>query len=162
METSTLCFLVGLLFTPSISAESRQRLHYVVPDRNYSTAIHNVSSLSVGSISDQCLKCICLVESNCLPIGCRMDVSSLSCGYYQIKLPYWTDCGRPGTGWKECADDHSCATTCVINYTAKYRSKTSCPDTCESYARIHNGGPHGCMKSSTIPYWHKVQSKGCS
>ena len=26
-----------------------------------------------------------------------MDVGSLSCGYYQIKLPYWTDCGKPKT-----------------------------------------------------------------
>jgi len=27
-----------------------------------------------------------------------MDEYSLSCGPYQIKEPYWIDCGRPGTG----------------------------------------------------------------
>ena len=28
--------------------------------------------------------------------GCNMDVGSLSCGRYQIKEPYWIDCGKPG------------------------------------------------------------------
>lgn len=28
--------------------------------------------------------------------GCNWDVNSDSCGKYQIKLPYWIDCGRPG------------------------------------------------------------------
>ena len=36
------------------------------------------------------------VESGCRAIGCVMDVGSLSCGPYQIKNPYWIDCGRPG------------------------------------------------------------------
>ena len=29
---------------------------------------------------------------------CRMDMGSLSCGPYQIKSPYWIDCGSPGGG----------------------------------------------------------------
>ncbi|KAL3886285.1 hypothetical protein ACJMK2_026292 [Sinanodonta woodiana] len=104
---------------------------------------------------------ISLVESKCQPIGCVMDVGSLSCGYYQIKLPYYQDCGSPGRDWKTCADDYSCATTCVKNYMARYGPHSGCPDTCETYARIHNGGPNGCNNPNTIPYWHKVQSYGC-
>lgn len=39
----------------------------------------------------------CKAESGCRPIGCRYDVYSYSCGYFQIKEEYWEDCGRPGT-----------------------------------------------------------------
>ena len=31
------------------------------------------------------------------------------------------------------------------------------PVTLEDIARIHNGGPNGYKKQSTIPYWKKVQ-----
>lgn len=36
------------------------------------------------------------VESGCRAIGCHWDVYSNSCGYFQIKQGYWTDCGSPG------------------------------------------------------------------
>ena len=36
------------------------------------------------------------VESGCRPLACKMDVGSLSCGYFQIKHAYWTDCGSIG------------------------------------------------------------------
>jgi hypothetical protein len=71
-----------------------------------------------------CLRCICEHESGCKAIGCHMDVGSLSCGYYQIKLPYYEDCGEPGrkngesltTAWQRCANDYSCSTGCVEKY----------------------------------------------
>ena len=34
--------------------------------------------------------------------------------------------------------------------------------TCQDYARIHNGGPDGFKKSATLPYWNKIQEKGCT
>lgn len=39
-----------------------------------------------------CMGCICNVESNCQEIGCKWDVNSNSCGPYQIKYDYYTDC----------------------------------------------------------------------
>lgn len=39
-------------------------------------------------------------SGGCHPIGCHMDSGSLSCGYFQIKEPYWNDCGRLGSGEK--------------------------------------------------------------
>ena len=39
------------------------------------------------------------VESSCnANIGCVSDVGSLSCGPYQIKQAYYSDCGSPGSG----------------------------------------------------------------
>ncbi|XP_052230028.1 invertebrate-type lysozyme-like isoform X2 [Dreissena polymorpha] len=115
-----------------------------------------------GLVSQACLGCICKLESQCKPIGCHMDVGSLSCGYFQIKVGYWTDCGRPGTDWKSCADDIQCSSQCVQNYMRRYASYYRCPATCEGYAREHNGGPNGCHNPRTIPYWNKLKRiPGC-
>uniref|UniRef100_A0A0K0FNF1 lysozyme n=1 Tax=Strongyloides venezuelensis TaxID=75913 RepID=A0A0K0FNF1_STRVS len=113
-----------------------------------------------------CLKCICEAESGCKPIGCRMDVGSLSCGYYQIKLPYYIDCGKPEkksnediqTAWKRCSDNYSCATKCVKNYIKRYSKSCKGIGTCECSARLHNGGPNGNTKKATIGYWNKVKN----
>lgn len=114
-----------------------------------------------GPFDSACLSCICEVESGCKPIGCHMDVGSLSCGYYQIKKPYYTDCHSPGSGWQACSDDFKCATTCVQNYIGRYYKHCTgyaTPECCEDAARIHNGGPKGCQKSATLGYWKKVQT----
>uniref|UniRef100_A0A0N5CH27 lysozyme n=1 Tax=Strongyloides papillosus TaxID=174720 RepID=A0A0N5CH27_STREA len=94
-------------------------------------------------------------SKGCRPIGCNPDRGSLSCGYYQIKLPYYKDCGEPGkragesteNAWKRCSDDYACATTCVENYFNRYRYKCPGKSDCEAMARLHNGGPNGCQSS---------------
>ncbi|CAJ0587483.1 unnamed protein product, partial [Mesorhabditis spiculigera] len=116
--------------------------------------------------ADSCLHCICLHESGCKPLGCHMDVGSLSCGYYQIKLPYYEDCGQPGkksgesteTAWKRCAAEYSCSTTCVQNYFKRYERDCAGKGfgTCEQMSRIHNGGPSGCSYASTAGYWAAI------
>uniref|UniRef100_A0A0K0EW39 lysozyme n=1 Tax=Strongyloides venezuelensis TaxID=75913 RepID=A0A0K0EW39_STRVS len=116
-------------------------------------------------VMDRCLPCICKQESECKAIGCKMDRGSLSCGFYQIKLPYYKDCGEPGKkagesteiAWKRCADEFECATTCVKKYFQRYKAK--CPEKsyCEAMARLHNGGPNGCSKSSTDDYWNRIK-----
>ncbi|KAK3590869.1 hypothetical protein CHS0354_033797 [Potamilus streckersoni] len=100
-------------------------------------------------------------ESGCRPIGCHFDVNSDSCGYFQIKEPYWIDCGRLGGDWHTCANDLECSSHCVQNYIQKYVGHSGCTHTCQSYARIHNGGPAGCTHTQTV-YWHLVPIiKGC-
>ncbi|XP_061171210.1 lysozyme-like [Saccostrea echinata] len=115
-------------------------------------ALLSLTSVAYGTISDQCLRCICKAESGCQPIGCRLDVYSDSCGYFQIKEAYWKDCGRPGIGWKECSKDYSCAAGCVRTYMNRYIGNSGCPANCESFARIHNGGPKGCTYDCTKQY----------
>ncbi|KAI1731057.1 destabilase domain-containing protein [Ditylenchus destructor] len=108
--------------------------------------------------SKSCMECICEVESGCRPLDCHNDGGSLSCGYFQIKEAYYTDCGKPGSDWKSCSRDKSCSIQCVKNYMDRY--SRNCPasmNACEKMARLHNGGPYGCQSSSTIGYWNKVQ-----
>lgn len=119
-------------------------------------------TLCEATVSSACLRCICNVESGCRPIGCRYDVYSYSCGYFQIKEKYWEDCGRPGASFKACANDYTCASNCVRAYMKRYIGGSGCPANCESYARIHNGGPRGCRYPSTLSYWEKVHQQGCN
>ena len=44
-------------------------------------------------------------------------------------------------------------------YAYDYARKTKKPITYEVLARIHNGGPDGMFKATTIPYWHKVKKE---
>ncbi|CAF1222530.1 unnamed protein product [Didymodactylos carnosus] len=116
-------------------------------------------STCYGGIDQACLDCICEIESQCSAIGCSEDVGSLSCGYYQIKENYYIDCEEPGDDWQSCADDKSCADTCVENYLERYGTYCTggSEPTCEDYARIHNGGPKGCQTEATTGYWERVQ-----
>uniref|UniRef100_A0A914VQT7 lysozyme n=1 Tax=Plectus sambesii TaxID=2011161 RepID=A0A914VQT7_9BILA len=122
---------------------------------------------AVGVFGDTCLHCICLHESGCKPIGCHMDVGSLSCGYYQIKWPYYEDCGQPGgqgqAAWQKCADDYNCATGCVNAYVNRYKGNCAGVGACQQMSRLHNGGPNGCHVSGTLGYWSVIQKCcGCS
>ncbi|CAF1013410.1 unnamed protein product [Didymodactylos carnosus] len=114
----------------------------------------------VSAIDDKCLSCICKIESNCQPLGCKWDVNSNSCGYYQLKKAYWLDCGSPGGGWETCSANKACADGCVRKYMTRYAKKCvgSRTPTCQDFARIHNGGPTGCTKAATVGYWNKVNA----
>uniref|UniRef100_A0A915P5Q3 lysozyme n=1 Tax=Meloidogyne floridensis TaxID=298350 RepID=A0A915P5Q3_9BILA len=114
----------------------------------------------------KCLKCICNHESGCKPLKCHWDVNSLSCGYFQIKLPYYKDCGSPmrksgesiDSAWKRCSSDYQCSLKCVQAYIKRYQGK--CPanmNACEKMSRVHNGGPGGCRSSSTNGYWAAIK-----
>jgi hypothetical protein len=105
-----------------------------------------------------CMKCICEVEGCQGQVNkCRDDMGTDSCGPYQIKNPYYQDCGSPGKDWRSCTKKMSCSEICVKVYMKKYGKGCPAPTTCEDYARIHNGGPNGCRSSSTLGYWKKVQ-----
>ncbi|KAK0407685.1 hypothetical protein QR680_003530 [Steinernema hermaphroditum] len=129
-------------------------------------------TLLVGStLASTCLHCICLRESGCKPIGCRQDMGSPSCGYYQIKENYYKDCGMPGkrpgesvmSALRRCADDFNCATQCVQKYYQRYKHNCKGLGECEAMSRNHNGGPSGCRHRSTQGYWNHVHSCcGCS
>ncbi|XP_041453503.1 lysozyme-like [Lytechinus variegatus] len=116
-------------------------------------------------VPDDCLACICIVESS----GCQMpnpiceyDVGSLSCGPYQIKKGYWTDATRSGGSlmgsWRECTASFECSEKTVQAYMTRYATTERLGETptCEHFARIHNGGPRGHTRASTLAFWKKV------
>lgn len=81
-----------------------------------------------------------------------------SIGPFQIQRGYWQDAidYDPSIGGKyEDVRDEDYARRIVIAYLSRY-CKTW---TDENVARIHNGGPSGHKKKSTIKYWREVRAK---
>jgi hypothetical protein len=83
-------------------------------------------------------------------------------GRYQIWYVYWKDAVEydPSIGG-EYSDvtDPDYAKKIVLAYWARYATKGRLghEPTDEDKARIHNGGPNGHKKDSTLKYWDKVQ-----
>lgn len=107
-------------------------------------------------IDENCMKCLCFIESWCADVGCVMDQGSLSCGWYQLKYEYWLDCGQPGGSWKDCSNDKVCAEQCVRQYMTRYGGLCSTGNSCADLARIHNGGPYGCSARHTEYYGNMI------
>ncbi|KAI0215834.1 Lysozyme 1 [Lamellibrachia satsuma] len=120
-----------------------------------------------SAFSDNCLNCICEIEGCRKYVGkeCNWDVNSLSCGPFQIKKDYYTDCYEPGSGWQSCTKQMECSKSCVRAYMNRYACRcvvkkahrNAATMTCQDYARVHNGGPEGCIKSSTVKYWKNIE-----
>ncbi|XP_033753192.1 lysozyme-like [Pecten maximus] len=117
---------------------------------------------TTGVVSQKCLDCICRHGSGCRPLGCKWEVIANACGYFQLMEQYWKDCGRPGGSMTACALDLHCSSRCVQNYMSRFIGYSGCAHNCESYARIHAGGPKGCQHSSTLHYWRAIENLGCS
>lgn len=98
-----------------------------------------------------------LVESGGQPNGGRDAVGKAGeLGPYQITRSYWLDSGAPGDFQQ--VRDAVYARKVILAYWVRY-----CPTALRhrdfpTLARVHNGGPNGCRKSSTLAYWQRVQA----
>ena len=107
------------------------------------------------------LDSICMVESNCDSSKVGDDGDSI--GAYQIQYDYWLDATEfSGIGgeYEDVINDEY-ARKIVLAYWDKYATKKRLghEPTDEDRARIHNGGPSGHKKSSTVKYWNKVKKE---
>ena len=87
-------------------------------------------------------------------------------GPLQIHREYWKDAvdWYAGNGiilkkdhkyYAQC-NDWEYSKFIVYGYLKRYASAALREGDWEKLARIHNGGPNGMKKKSTIPYWEKV------
>jgi hypothetical protein len=107
------------------------------------------------------LDAICEVESNgdCSKIG---KVGELGC--YQIRECFWIDALEhdPSIGGVyEDVIDKEYAEKCILAYWDRYATEKRLdrPVTDKDRARMHNGGPNGHKKTSTIKYWNKIKKE---
>ena len=116
-----------------------------------------------GSDSSPCklLGAICKIESNgdCSKIG---KVGELGC--YQIRECFWIDALEYDSsigGEYEDVIDREYAEKVIYAYWDRYATEKRLgrPVTDEDRARMHNGGPNGYKKTSTIKYWNKIQDE---
>jgi hypothetical protein len=78
-------------------------------------------------------------------------------GGYEISWAYWYDSGVPGQ-WADCVDDKY-SERVMIAYWHRYAKEALENKDFEVLARIHNGGPNGANKESTIKYWKMVKKE---
>ena len=105
------------------------------------------------------LTAIRTVESNNNPSAVGDDGNAI--GVYQIWKPYWQDARQTsgiGGVYNDCFDP-AYADRIVRAYMKRYATEKRLgrPVTMEDIARIHNGGPNGYKKKSTLKYWEKVK-----
>ena len=107
------------------------------------------------------LAAMCEVESNgdCSKIG---KVGELGC--YQILEPYWFDTLEhdPSIGGEyEDVLNKEYSEKVIYAFWDRYATEERLgrPVTDEDRARMHNKGPNGYKKDSSIPYWIKVQNE---
>ena len=86
-------------------------------------------------------------------------------GVYQLHRGYIKDVNRiygtrftPEDRW-DPIKSHQIVRLYLAHYGRVYTRVTGKPVTCETLARIHNGGPKGWRKSATGSYWAKVQQE---
>ena len=76
-------------------------------------------------------------------------------GPLQIHRAYWQDSGIPGR-FEDCREiDY--ARRVVLAYWRRYCPKALEAIDAETLARVHNGGPKGDQKESTMKFWRKVE-----
>ena len=105
---------------------------------------------------DRILDAIRTVETG----GCKNPSAAIgdggkAIGPFQIHLCYWQDAIEydPSMGgtYSDCKS-RAYSQKVVVAYLSRYAPNWE-PQT---VARIHNGGPKGHRRSSTLPYWAKV------
>jgi len=107
------------------------------------------------------LAAMCEIESggDCSKIGLADEL-----GCYQILEPYWIDALKydPSIGGVyEDVIDREYAEKVIYAWWSRYATEERLgrPVTDEDRARMHNKGPNGYKKDSSIPYWIKVQDE---
>lgn len=123
-------------------------------------ALSVVSAKAEFIVSDSFFEAIRFVESTDGRYLGDQD-GGRSHGPYQISMAYLQDANEYlGTNYtlRQVIDDESVAREVMVGYWNRYLPKDR-EVTYELLARIHNGGPKGYEKESTLPYWEKVKAK---
>jgi len=112
------------------------------------------------------LQAIRMVETGGMPnggIGALGD-GGKAYGPYQIWKPYWIDSGVKGSH-AQCLNSKAYSEKVIQGYMLRYAPRefgrlvagTGKVSDLEKVARIHNGGPKGYKRKSTLGYWAKIK-----
>ena len=105
---------------------------------------------------DDFLNAIHMVEAS-LRVGPIKGDNGAALGPLQIKKAYWQDSKVKGK-YSDCTN-LIYSKRVVIAYFNKWAGMALEMRDWEILARIHNGGPRGHRKKSTIKYWKKVREE---
>lgn len=88
--------------------------------------------------------------------GAILGDNGKALGPLQIHREYFDDSGTSGD-YQRCAE-YPFACDVVRNYLRRYAKKELKKRDWQACARIHNGGPRGHTRKTTIGYWKKVKT----
>jgi hypothetical protein len=126
--------------------------------------VHTLCLLVISAISadhlERTLDAIYLVESSG-GRDKRDGDGGRAIGPYQVHRAYWQDAMRLlGKEWPyEDARDPVKAREAVRAYVTAYQVALGYPARPETWARLHNGGPTGPQRPSTVVYWYRVRGE---
>jgi hypothetical protein len=115
-----------------------------------------VCSAGAGQLDNKFLKALNHVEASG-KTGAIVGDNGKALGPYQIHRVYWEDVADKVGGKYSDVTNKAYAERVVNAYLNKYAPKAVAAKDYETLARIHNGGPRGATKPSTLGYWKKVQ-----
>ena len=127
-----------------------------VPEAFMMVALAAAGAFADIKVSDGFLHKLAYVESRCDPNA--HNKGSGAYGIYQIRMPYLSDANEQlGTDYTlEDMFDEDLAAEVVRAYLSKWGARFAerhgRPPTDEELARIHNGGPRGAERNSTLEY----------
>lgn len=107
-----------------------------------------------AELSPKFVKAIHMVETGGRLGAIRGD-GGRALGPFQIHYAYWADSGLPGK-YEDCAD-YRYALKVVTTVLNKYAPKAVERQDFKTLARVHNGGPAGHRRKSTLVYWNRIQ-----
>jgi hypothetical protein len=90
------------------------------------------------------------------PANAKGD-SGRSLGPYQITRAYWKDSGVPGS--YQMVRKKAYAERVMMAYWKRYCRRALKRLNFQVLARIHNGGPKGAKRKTTLAYWRRVRKK---
>jgi hypothetical protein len=113
------------------------------------------ASVALAQPSENLLDAIEQVESSGMGANTPDGDGGKAIGPFQIHRAYWKDAVEfdrtIGGKYEDCRKPEY-ARKVVRAYLSRYGKGKSAKE----LARIHNGGPKGHRKASTLPYWEKV------
>lgn len=124
-----------------------------------------ITSFNVAALQldNALLDAIEFVESNANPSA--VGDGGKSIGSFQITKAYVDDVNRIYNKRYTHKDRHDrqksrqMTILYLLHYGRLYERETKKEATYEILSRIHNGGPRGMYKDSTLPYWFKVKNR---
>ena len=116
------------------------------------------TAATASGIDNNLIKAIHQVETSGR-LGPIKGDNGAALGPLQIHKAYHADSGIPGP-YSQCAD-YDYSVRVFKAYMARYATvrRLGRKATAQDIARIHNGGPNGYKRNSTLAYWAKVKKE---
>ena len=120
--------------------------------------VQTATATNANTVNTHLIKAIHQVETSGR-LGPIKGDGGAALGPLQIHKAYHADSGIPGP-YSQCSD-YNYSVRVFKAYMARYATKKRLgrEPTEQDMARIHNGGPNGYKRNSTLSYWSKVKKE---